>query len=105
MSVEPSIKKSELRIILNKECAKMPWSDLQRFFASGNAVHIDESLDLIDAAAEFALDNKTVIKPWVDADLLGSVSDELAQRWWDDEASVWAVVVAPWVFVQGLKDE
>lgn len=97
--------KSELVTILNHETSKMAWSELQRFFASGNAISVDSSLDLIDTAAEFALDNNEKMKSWIDAGLVGSVSDEQAQQWWNGEQMVWAVVIAPWVCVQPVKIE
>ena len=100
-----SITKPELVSLLNRETSKIPWSELQRFFASGNAVFVDESLDLIDTAAEIALDNKEKLQAWMATNKVANVSDEQAQQWWDEELTVWAVVVAPWVFVQRINKE
>ncbi len=105
MSDTPIIKKSELLPILNQECSKIPWSELQRFFASGNAIFVHESLDLIDTAAEIALDNKEQLQSWMTDELVMNVSNTMAQQWWDEQASVWAVVVAPWVFVQNIQEK
>ena len=105
MSASSSIPKSELVALLNRETSKIPWSELQRYFASGDAVFVDASLDLIDTAAEISLDNKAKLQAWMDEDKVGNVSDVQAQQWWDEEREVWAVVVAPWVFVQTIKDE
>ena len=102
MTEKRSLKKSELLPILNQECSKIPWSELQRFFATGHAIFVHESLDLIDTAAEIALDNKDQLKGWLEEELVANVSDSMAQQWWDQESSVWAVVVAPWVFVQNI---
>ena len=35
---------------LNQETAQIAWSELQRFFATGQAISVDPALDLIDAA-------------------------------------------------------
>lgn len=103
MSASSSVKKQELVKILNAETSKMPWSELQRFFASGNAVFVHESLDLVDTAAEIALDNKDKMKAWMDAEQVGPVTDKQAAAWWEEQRIVWAVVVAPWVFVQLIR--
>lgn len=92
--------KSELMMWLNGETAKIAWRELQSFFASGNAVFVDESLDLVDIAAEFALDNKAAFSCWLQAGKVGLVSDRQAEAWFASQATVWAVVVAPWVLVQ-----
>ncbi|NRB38465.1 MAG: DUF2288 family protein [Pseudomonadales bacterium] len=105
MSESSAVNKSELVNLLNRETSKMPWSELQRFFACGDAIYVHESMDLIDTAAEIALDNKDKLSAWMADNLVGNVSDEQAQTWLDEECVVWAVVVAPWVFVQSIKDD
>lgn len=100
-----AVSKDELVIILNRETSKMQWSEMQRFFATGNALFVDSSLDLIDTAAEIALDNKDKLQQWMADQLVGRVSDEQAIEWLEKDSHVWAVVIAPWVCVQAIKAE
>jgi len=86
------------------ETAKIHWHELQRFFASGNAIAVDESLDLIHVATEITNDNATQIKAWMDAGLVDAVKDSQAQEWYEQNAIVWALVIKPWVLVQHKKD-
>lgn len=92
--------KKQLLEKLNKETSKIVWSELQRFFASGNAIFVDEQLDLIEVAAAFSLDNKKEVENWMELNLVALVNDEQAGQWIQEETTVWAVVVKPWVLVQ-----
>lgn len=95
--------RKELFHKLNQETAKIPWQEMQRFFASGNALYVDESLDLIDVAIEFSLDNTDVLQPLIEKQQLATVTDQQAISWIDNDSLVWAVVIAPWVLVQPVK--
>jgi hypothetical protein len=85
------------------ETAQIHWHELQRFFASGNAIAVDDSLDLIYVATEITKDNAAKIKAWMDAGLVDVVKDAQAQLWHEQNAVVWALVVKPWVLVQYKK--
>lgn len=82
------------------ETAQIPWRELQRFFASGNAIAVDTTLDLIQVATEITKDNAAQIKKWMEAGLVDAVKDAQAQAWYEQDAVVWALVVKPWVLVQ-----
>ncbi len=82
------------------ETAQIHWHELQRFFASGNAIAVDASLDLIYVATQITQDNATQIKAWMEAGLVDAVKDSQAQEWYDHNAIVWALVIKPWVLVQ-----
>lgn len=82
------------------ETAQIRWHELQRFFASGNAIAVDESLDLIHVATQITNDNAVQIKQWMDAGLVDAVKDTQAQTWYEQDALVWALVIKPWVLVQ-----
>ncbi len=82
------------------ETAKISWHELQRFFASGNAIAVDASLDLIHVATQITQDNATQVKIWMDAGLVDAVKDSQAQIWYEQNSLVWAVVIKPWVLVQ-----
>ena len=71
-----------------------------RFFASGNMVQIDSSLDLIDVAAAIAKDDKDSVSEWMNNAKMAPVSDQQAAIWHEQQATLWAVVVKPWILVQ-----
>ena len=85
------------------ETSKIAWHELQYFFASGMAIYVSEQLDLIDVASCFTDDNKIMVEKWMQDKLVMPVPDQQAKIWYDDDATVWAVVVKPWVLVQPIK--
>ena len=99
MSKEPEIQKAKL----NLETALVAWTELQRFFAQGAVIWVDESLDLIDVAHCIAQDDSKAIRHWMRSKVLSQVSDEQAKRWLSEEAWLWSVVVRPLVLVQQIK--
>jgi hypothetical protein len=93
---------TEIEQKINLETAQIQWHELQRFFASGNAIAVDASLDLTHVAAQIVADNAAQIKAWMDAGLVDAVKDAQAQTWYEQDALVWAVVIKPWVLVQPI---
>jgi hypothetical protein len=85
---------------VNLETSKIAWKDLQRFFAGGSAVFIAPSLDLVDVAYQFSIDNKIQVAEWMQDNQVALVSDQQAIKWLEVNAEVWAVVVKPWILVQ-----
>lgn len=85
---------------INLETAQIAWRELQRFFASGNAIAVDTTLDLTTVGGVIAQDNAAQLKAWMEAGLVDVVKDKQAQLWHDNDALVWAVVIKPWVLVQ-----
>jgi len=94
MNKDPVITK------INLETAKIRWHELQRFFATGNAIAVDKTLDLTQVAGVIARDEAAQLKLWMEAGLVDAVKDRQAQAWYDEDAVVWAVVIKPWVLVQ-----
>lgn len=88
------------RAKVNLETAKIAWKELQRFFASGAAIHVSDDLDLVEVAFQMSRDNAAQIRQWMAAGKLGKVTDEQAAEWFEADALVWAVAVSPWVLVQ-----
>lgn len=82
------------------ETARIPWLELQRFFAAGKVMRVSASLDLVDVAYAIQQDDVEQVRLWTEAQQLGPVSDDQAREWVNNEASLWAVVVKPWVLVQ-----
>ncbi len=94
--VEPEVLKAKL----TAETAKIDWASLQRFYASGVLVLVHGSLDLIDVAYAFAVDDKSQVGPWIQQQHVERVSDDIATQWATSQPDLWAVVVSPWVLVQ-----
>lgn len=82
------------------ETAKIPWKDLQLFYAKGSLVKVCAGLDLVEVAARVSLDAEQAVSHWVAKGLLQKVEDDDARVWFSQSADLWAVVVSPWVLVQ-----
>lgn len=91
---------AELNTVLNSETARISWLELQPQFARGQVVQVQAGTDLVQVARELIRDNTARFQAWVDAGQVAAVSNAQAQAWYDAQAEVWAVVVAPWVLVQ-----
>ena len=97
-----TVNHSELeKAKVNLETSQIAWTELQRFFAAGLIIMVGEELDLIEVAYQFSIDNKALVQDWLKTNRIGHVSDEQARNWHDNNADVWAVVVKPWILVQG----
>ncbi len=100
---ESNQQDAELRAKLLGETARFAWKELQRFFATGAVIVVDDQLDLIEVAFQVAKDNKATIAQWLDAGQIGRIADAQAQVWLDADAALWTVVVKPWILVQQRK--
>lgn len=87
---------------INLETAKIAWKELERFFAAGSVIYVAPQLALIDVAYALSQDDLTQFKAWMDKSLVEHVSDQQAIKWHESEATVWSVVVKPWVLVQDI---
>lgn len=87
---------------LNLETATAPWRELQTFFAQGLVLNISTELDLLTVGEQFAADNKVLFEEWLSTGKVAQVSDEQAKAWVDTDASVWALVIKPWILVQSI---
>jgi hypothetical protein len=87
------------------ETAKIPWLDLQRFFASGKVIWIAGNLDLVEVALALQQDDVQSVGNWKDNQQLAAVSDDQARQWVNDDRLLWAVAIKPWVLVQELDNE
>ena len=89
-----------LKAKLNLETARAPWRDLQTFFAQGLVLNIEKDLDLLTVGEQFAADNKVLFEEWLASGQVAQVSDDLALKWHETDASVWTMVIKPWILVQ-----
>ena len=100
---EPQRQDQELaRARINSETAKIPWRELQRLFAAGKVFHVHRDLDLVEGACAMQRDDVEQVKSWSDGARLSRVADDRARAWLEREATLWAVVVKPWVLVQEI---
>lgn len=94
---------TDLRIKINRETARLPWSELEKHFAQGNVVYVSPELDLVDVALRVSHDDKDSISRWMDEGKVARVSDVQAATWAAADSQVWASVVSPFVLVQPEK--
>lgn len=95
-----NLSRDELKSKLNLETSRIGWHDLQTYYARGHVVRVAAELDLLDVAVELVADNKVQFDDWMQAGKVGDVPPAMAQAWYDRNAELWAVVIAPWVLVQ-----
>ena len=85
---------------LVRETGRIAWSELQTYFATGALIYVSDSLDLIEVAMRISQDDKAAVEQWMQTRQLGKMSDEQAREWLEMDATVWSVVVNPWILVQ-----
>jgi len=78
----------------------LPGNNYSVFFASGSAVFVASSLDLVDVAYQLSIDNKNLVAQWMQNNQIALVSDQQAINWLESDSDVWTVVVKPWILVQ-----
>lgn len=91
---------AQLKAKLHSETATIVWSELQRFFAQGSVLQVDSRLDLVQVAVWFAQDIADKLQPLVACGKIAQPSNDKARQWYDDQQTLWSVVVAPFVLVQ-----
>ena len=91
------------RAELNAQTGKIPFRELQRFFAAGQVLHVADRLDLVEVGDALGRDDVEAVRRWKDAGELIPVSDESARAWIASDDSVWALAVAPFVLVQAIS--
>lgn len=95
-----AVSQEGTRAKLNLETAHIPWRDLQTYYARGQVVFVSETLDLLEVGEALAADDKARFEQWMADGTVGEVPVVRAQAWYEAEAELWAVVIAPWVLVQ-----
>ncbi len=97
--------RDQFRAKINSETAKIPWRELQRFFAAGKLRLVAPGIDLVEVAYALQQDDTDAVQSWVENAELASVSDDQARQWHAQDAVLWAVVVKPWVLIQALAED
>ena len=87
-----------------KQTAKLPWAELQTYYARGNVIVVAPNLDLVDVAVQLGLDNTAQFEAWIEAGEIGLATDQHAINWHDEDTVLWVTVAAPWVLVQRREE-
>jgi len=95
----------ELRTHLHGETSKLPWSDLEKYFARGILYKVEKGLDILDVAIVMARDDNVSLEKWIKDEKVIEVEMDDAKEWHKTSASLWTVVVAPFVLVQEIKQK
>lgn len=95
----------ELRAHLHGETSKLPWTDLETHFARGVVFKVEQGLDILDVAIIIARDDKDSLKVLIDDEKVMAVEVEDAKKWHEASASLWSVVVAPFILVQEAEQK
>jgi len=93
-----------LKVEFLKQTAKLPWAELQTYYARGNVIVVAPNLDLVDVAVQLGLDNTAQFEAWIEAGEIGPATDQHAITWHDEDAVLWVTVAAPWVLVQRREE-
>ena len=96
---------TDLRLKINLETARLPWSELVRHFAQGNVIYVSPELDLVDVAVRISHDDKDSISAWMQSGQMGKVSDIQALGWTEPDTTLWTSVVHPFILVQPVKTD
>ncbi len=88
---------------LAAESGVITWPELQRHFARGVVVVVSLPLDLLEVAAAMARDDAPMLGDWMQSSRVLRATDEHARHWELAQPDLKAVVVAPWVLVQEIR--
>jgi len=89
-----------LRDEYHQQTARIPWHELQTYYAGGSVIRVASTLNLVEVAVQLGMDNTGQFEAWIAGGEIAPVSEVEAQSWFDSDALLWAVVAAPWVLVQ-----
>ncbi|MBF8781518.1 DUF2288 domain-containing protein [Pseudomonas fulva] len=82
------------------ETATIEWKALERFWAKGDLIWVDPSLDLIEVAAAMAENRSEAVLKWRNAGTVVPLAAEQALELQQRDPRIWAVVVSPFVLMQ-----
>ncbi|WGV21530.1 DUF2288 domain-containing protein [Pseudomonas putida] len=82
------------------ETAIIEWKALERFWAKGDLIWVDPSLDLIAVAEAMAENRSEIFAKWRSDGTVGPVTAEQAQELQSRDPEIWAVVVSPFIVIQ-----
>ncbi len=89
-----------LRDEFHQQTARIPWHDLQTYYARGSVIYVGAGLNLVDVAVQLGMDNTKQFEAWINGGEIAPATEAQAQAWFEENPSFWAVVAPPWVLVQ-----
>lgn len=95
----------ELRAHLHGETSKLPWVDLEKHFARGVVFKIEKGTDILDVAIIMSRDDKDSLEQLINDKKVQGAEIEDAKKWHETEASLWTIVIAPFVLVQEFEQK
>ena len=90
---------------LHEQTALIAWKELQRFFAQGVVMWVDEDCDLVEIGTFIVDDQAKKIEALMASTKLAAASNVQAKNWFERDVSLWSLVVAPFVLVQERPQE
>ena len=100
MADEGTGREELLRREYHGQTARIRWHELQPHYARGSVVVVYPGLDMVEVAVQLGMDNANRFQHWIETAQVALACDEQARRWYEVDASLWAVVAPPWVLVQ-----
>jgi len=85
------------------ETAIIEWKALERFWAKGDLIWVDPSLDLITVAEAMAENRSEIFAKWRSDGTVGPVTAEQALDLQSRDPEIWAVVVSPFIVIQAKR--
>lgn len=85
---------------LSQQWGIISYLELQKFFAKGVIVIIDQKLSLTEAARAVNRDDSEQIKVWTEQRKVTRATDKHAKQWLKNQSVFKAIAIAPWVLVQ-----
>jgi hypothetical protein len=102
--VEPMTDEpSTLYAKLLGETAVIEWKALERFWAKGDLIWVEPTVDLIEVAQAMAENRAESVALWRNAGTVGAVTAEQALDLQSRDPEIWAVVVSPFILIQERK--
>lgn len=95
----------ELRAHLHGETSKLPWVDLEKHFARGVVFKVEKGTDILDVAIIMSRDDKDSLEQLINDKKVQGAEIEDAKKWHETEASLWTIVIAPFVLVQEFEQK
>ena len=95
----------ELRTHLHGETSKLPWVDLEKHFARGVVFKVEKGTDILDVAIIMSRDDKDSLEQLINDKKVQGAEIEDAKKWHETEASLWTIVIAPFVLVQEFEQK
>ena len=99
MTEEPSTLYAKLL----GETAVIEWKALERFWAKGDLIWVEPTVDLIEVAQAMAENRAESVALWRNAGTVGAVTAEQALDLQSRDPEIWAVVVSPFILIQARK--